>query len=64
MNIHRVIRNRKDRKERIARHYAKLEMLRAMLTENEELEVPDFEKIRELKRRIRTVEQQIRYIGD
>jgi len=61
---HRIIRDRKDRKARVARHYEKLEMLRAMLEEHEQLSEPDDDEIRKLKQRIRTLEQQIRYIGD
>ena len=65
---HKIIRDRKDRKQRIADLYAKLEMLRAMLKNEEDLRDEDLQfnqsTIRSLTARIRTVEQQIRYIGD
>jgi hypothetical protein len=55
------VRERKERKERLARLHAKLEMLRAMQEEHEK-RGNDVE-LAILAKRIRIAEQQILYIG-
>jgi protein-arginine kinase activator protein McsA len=51
---------RDDRAKRLQQHKDKLAMLRDLLREHEERE--DWNEARDLKPRIRTLEQQIRYM--
>lgn len=59
---------RKERAKRLIRHREKADMLRAMMATIEQRSGDGDEEahaeVRRLKTRIRTLEQQIRYIGD
>lgn len=56
---------RKDRAERIHRHKEKIDMLKAIvLTLEDRGKDEDISEVRRLKVRIRTLEQQVRYIGE
>ncbi len=57
----RMIQLRRDRKARIEMHNETLKLLRAMLADAEKQQ--DAAEIRRLSNRIRTTEQQIRYMG-